>query len=494
MEDLKQKIYERVESKFNGRVWITRLKKEIEAIFKQEVPLELIREIISEIKAGKNTIHNTQEVVMDLQSKQKEKNDWWLKDMVKWVWIEKKYDYIEETDHIVFYPEGKPYPVLRTTCQAMMEAYSKDGKNYSWKKMMHEFQLTPKARHYIKWVLSMYKDSVPFDMVTLSKMKSPEEMEKTAIEKAEQLTEAKMRTIYDKSINTVKNNIIRDVAKRTSEAEKRLDAILEAVKKHKPIDFWEFVPQKNKNNKVKSIVIADPHLWKKDTDWIVIRFKKITRDLIECEESEIDITCLWDLWEQFVARWEKHYGMKLWMEDINLEELFMLVLDVFEEMLLALYRAGKKVTFNWLGWNHDSFEANKDEDPLRSPAMIIYRLLEKLTKDTNIKVNILRDKINIVKRWKIIFIYLHWDWVGKDMVNRIIMNNMEDWYYIIIVTGDKHHFEIHEVTDRASRIQCSALAGKWKYDNDLWLSSQPWIIEFIKNRDGLIDVLVKKYK
>ena len=35
--------------------------------------------------------------------------------MVAGVWDEKLYDYIPETDHIVFYPDGKPYPILRTT-------------------------------------------------------------------------------------------------------------------------------------------------------------------------------------------------------------------------------------------------------------------------------------------------------------------------------------------------------------------------------------------
>jgi len=34
------------------------------------------------------------------------------------------------------------------------------------------------------------------------------------------------------------------------------------------------------------------------------------------------------------------------MEDINTEELIMLIVDVFEQMLISLYKAGKVVTLN----------------------------------------------------------------------------------------------------------------------------------------------------
>jgi len=37
------------------------------------------------------------------------------------------------------------------------------------------------------------------------------------------------------------------------------------------------------------------------------------------------------------------------MEDVSTEDLVMLVVDVFEQMLLALYKAGKKITFNGMG-------------------------------------------------------------------------------------------------------------------------------------------------
>lgn len=406
----------------------------------------------------------------------------------------KQYDYVAETDHIVFYPDGKPYPVLRTTVQAMFEKYVKQWENLSWKQMQIEFELSAKAWTYIKWVMNLMKDATPFDKVTLSKLNSVEDMENAAQEKAERLTEWKMKRIFSNAEQVAKDNLFRTMSKDVGWADKKLDAILAAAKKHRPIDFWEIKTTLKSNNKIKDVFISDAHLGKKDTDWIVVRFKKLTRELIECEETDINITFWWDLWEQFVAWWEKHPWIKIWMEDIDLEELFMLILDVFEEMLLAIYKSWKRVTFNWLGGNHDSFESNKDFDPKRSPAMIIYRLLDKILKDTTIKINILREKYNIVKKWNIKFVYAHWDNISAATVNRIAMNYLEDWFYLIIVTWDKHHFESHELTDRIMWVQSPALAGKWKYDESLAMSSQPWAIFFEKNRDWMVDITLKRYK
>jgi len=41
-----------------------------------------------------------------------------------------------------------------------------------------------------------------------------------------------------------------------------------------------------------------------------------------------------------------HPSQRLGMENINTEELIMLIVDTFEQMLVSLYKAGKVVTFN----------------------------------------------------------------------------------------------------------------------------------------------------
>jgi hypothetical protein len=181
------------------------------------------------------------------------------------------------------------------------------------------------------------------------------------------------------------------------------------------------------------------------------------------------------------------------MEDITTEDLIMLAVDVFQNMLVELYKAWKVVTFNWMGWNHDRITEKKEFDPNRTPAMVIYRFLQKLVEDTNIKINILRDQANIVKSWKVKYIFIHWDWFTETQLKRRALNDIEDWYYLCYVTGDKHHLKMLEVSDRVLWIQSPALAWPWQYDKSLGMTSQSGAIFFEKNKDWLLEFTLKRY-
>jgi hypothetical protein len=174
--------------------------------------------------------------------------------------------------------------------------------------------------------------------------------------------------------------------------------------------------------------------------------------------------------------------------------LIMLIVDVFENMLVSLYKAGKKVTFNGMWWNHDRFTEKKDFDPNRQPALIVYKFLQKVLENTTVKINILKDKANVIKSWNIKYVFLHWDWLSPVELNRRALAETEDWVYLVIVSWDKHSYKMQEISDKVLWIQTPALAWPWKYDEWLALSSLPWAVEFIKNADGLIDFTVKRYK
>ena len=182
------------------------------------------------------------------------------------------------------------------------------------------------------------------------------------------------------------------------------------------------------------------------------------------------------------------------MEDITTEDLVMMIVDVFEQMLMSLYKAGKKVIFNGMWWNHDRFTEKKEFDPYKTPAMIIYRFLQKIVEDTWIKINILRDKANEIKSGKIKYIFMHGDSLSPVEVNRRAMAAMEDWFYIVIVSWDKHHFEMKEISDDVMWIITPALAWKWKFDESIWVYSQPWAIFFKENSDWELDILLKRLK
>ena len=500
MESIKEQIYDRVEKMYHQRVGISRIQATLAKTLNQEVPKELIYDIIEEIKQWKKQIAEIYDTIKyvswtdEPSSKNKERADWWLKEIVADMGDDKKYDYFPETWHLVIYPEWQPKSLLLSTLEAIIESFSKDWKNMSAKQIMIDFQLTPKVRHYLKNTFNIYKDSTPFDPITLQSFGSEEDMEKSAKEKAERLTEWKMKRIYDDAERRTKELTFKKFAKANMWYDMFLEKFEQSLKKYKPRDFDSIKIPEIKNNDTKDVFITDAHIGKKWTDWIVIRFKKLTRDLLETPEKNINITFGWDLGECFLPYGEMHVGQRLGMEDIETSDLIMLIVDVFEQMLVSLYKEWKNVIFNWMNWNHDRFTEKKEFDPTRQPALLVYKFLQRVLENTTVKINLLKDKANVIKSWKIKYVFIHWDWLSPAEINRRAMAEIEDWLYTVIVSGDKHHYKMSELSDRVLRIQSPALAGQWRYDTSLWLSSLPWAVEFTNNSDWLIDFTVKRYK
>lgn len=494
--NLKEQIYDRVERWYKQRIGISRLQENISKALDQDVPLDLIREIITEIKDWKKQSKELNDVIIE-ETKELERKNGWLKALVNDVWDDKLYDYNSETDQIIFYPpNGKPHAIIRTTVLAMFEKYSKDWENLSGKQMQQQFQLTPKVRQFIKRVMDLYKDSVPFDKVTLSQI-AWEDMDAIAAKKAEQLTEAKMRRSYDTAISSLKERKLKEYAKSNKWYDILMDKLERVIKTYQPREFDDkkYKILEIKNNDTKSIFFWDAHLWKKWTDGIVIRIKKMTRELIESPEKNIDITFLWDIWECFLPFPNSmHPDQRLGMEEISTEDLIMLAVDVLEQMMLALYRAWKIITFNGVGGNHWRLTERKEFDPHRSAEMIIYRFLEKIVEKVNIKVNILRENMNIIKQWNIKAVILHWDDLSPAKLQRIALQELEDNYFLVIISADKHHLKIIEISDRITWIQTPSLSWKWRFDENLALSSLSWYIELKKNSDWLLNIEVKRLK
>lgn len=501
MESIKEQIYDRVEKMYHQRVGISRIQATLAKTLNQEVPKELIYDIIEEIKKWKKEVDDIYKSIEwiswidEPSSKKKERADWWLKEIVADMGDDKKYDYFPETWHLVIYPEWQPKSLLLSTLEAIIESFSKDWKNMSAKQIMIDFQLTPKVRHYLKNTFNIYKDSTPFDPITLQSFNSEEDMEKSAKEKAERLTEWKMKRIYDDAERRFKDNAFSKFAKANMGYDIFLEKLERAIKLYIPreVNISNIPPIDN--NLTKSVIFWDAHLWKKWTDWIVIRIKKMTNELINSPEKNIDITFLWDIWECFVPFPNSmHPDQRLGMESINTEDLVMLAVDVLENMLISLYKSGKTITFNGLWGNHGRLTEKKEFDPYRSAEMIIYRFLQKIVEDTSIKINILRENINIIKSWNVKFVFLHWDELTPAKLQRIAMQELEDKYFLCICSADKHHLKITEISDRITWIQSPSLSGKWRFDENLALSSLSWYIELTKNNDWLVDINVKRLK
>lgn len=488
---LKNEIQVSVEKMYKQRVWISRIQETLVRNFNRDVPIELIREIIDEIKQWKQTIKETTEVIDDLQSKQLEKEDGWLQEIADSDNEPKKYDVSER--HYIFYKWDKPYKVLISTVRAIYESYSKHWQNLSWEEIRQKFRLPAGIFELIKSATWLYKSSHIDDPVTLSRL-SEDWLDEYIDGKVERVLEDKYITSYERAVNNKQRNDLAKMAISNRWYDIFMNKLEEAIKRYKPLEFDKIKVPEIKNNDTKDVFITDAHLWKKWTDWIVIRFKKLTNDLVNSPEKNINITFWWDLAELFIPYGEMHPAQRLWMEDIDTSDLIMLVVDVFEKMLVTIMKSGKNVTFNGMKWNHDRFTEKKDFDPNREPALIIYKFLQRILQETTIKVNILNDKANIIKSWKIKYIFIHWDWLSTAELNRRALAETEDGYYLVIVSWDKHSYKMQEISDKVLRIQAPAMAGAWQYDSSLALTSQPGAVEFKENNDGMVDFTVKRYK
>lgn len=488
MDNLKDKIYEQVKERDSQRQWKSRICEKLSRILKIEVPMELIEEILREIREWRKESKKLTETLED--TKKAEKADWWLNKIND---TESDIPYEVTDEYYIFTKEWKSYPVLISTVRAIFECYSKHWKDMSSEEIRQMFKLKPWVFELIKNQTGLYKSSHIDDPVTLSRL-TEDELDEHIDGKVDRLIEDKYINKYKRAIEQKKASDLNKFAISNRGYDIFLEKLERIIKLYQPRNFDKVKIPEIKNNQTRDVFITDSHIGKQWTDGIIIRFKKLTRDLIETPEKNINITFWGDLWELFIPLWEMHPWQRLWMEDITTEELVMLIVDTFENMLVELYKAGKTVTFNGMGGNHDRFTEKKEFDPYRTPAMIVYRFLERVVKNTNIKINILRDKANVIKNSWVKYVFIHWDWLSPVEINRRALAESEDWFYLVIVSWDKHNYKMSEISDKVLRIQSPALAWQGRYDKDLALSSLPWSVEFVQNKDWLVDIIVRRYK
>lgn len=476
-----------IQAKLKDELWISLSNERIWAYWK-----EIKEKTESKTKTIDKTLKDTWEIIDDLQSKQAEKEDGWLMEIALADNTPKKYDVSER--HYIFYKWETPYKVLISTVRAIFESYSKYWQNLSGEEIRQKFKLPAGIFELIKNATWLYKSSLVDDPVTIERLWNWEWLEEYLEGKMERVIEDKYQSAYDRAIKGKLNRDLEKAAKSKRWYETFMTEFKDTIKEYKPVVFDITKLPKIDNNDTKDVFITDAHIWKLGTDWIITRFEKVARDAINSPEKNINITFGWDLAECFVPMWEMHPGQRLWMEDYTTPELVMKVVDILEKMLVSIYKSWKTVTFNGMWWNHDRFTEQKEFDPFRTPAVLIYTFLQRLLEQTEIKINILRDKANIIKEWNVKYVFIHWDGTSDAEIKRRALNDIEDWYYLVYVTWDKHHYKQIELSDRVLRIQSPALAWKGQYDSSLWMSSLPWAVEFTKNEDWMIEIHTKRYK
>lgn len=423
-------------------------------------------------------------------TKDLEKADGWLKEIVK-ATEQRQYEYNPDTGHVIVNIEWIQYPLLVTTLDEIIASFSRRWKDWSSQKIKYEFQLTDQVWIKIKNLFKIYKDTVPFSIITM--LDIPEDkFEEVAQEKAEQLVESKMNRIYTDTEQRLKDRMFRDFSRASMWFDVFLDRFVDVMKDYKRTELIKKQPKINNNDNI-TCFITDPHLWKLWTQWVIDRFNEITKSLLQKEEKNITILFWDDIAELLVPYGEMHIGQRLWMEDITTPDLVMLCVDVLETMLSSLYNAGKTVTFKTVLWNHSRMTENKLHDPFRTGWRIIYNFLKKIFIN-KIDIEIFEDNYNIFYCWNIKYLVMHWDWLSPAMLNRLALQETEDWKYLCIISWDKHHLAFKEISDRVMWIQAQALSWDGRYDKSLALSALPWYIEMKENEFGLLDINIKRLR
>lgn len=487
-------IIDRVIELKNMKKWPDYISKQLTKELQREVPIETIKEILTQLKNAKKSIKDNADILDKIDTKSLEKQDGGLKDMVNDTIDARPYEFDYDTDHYIFHIAWKSKLVLRTTIMAMFDSYTRAGENLTGADMLSKFKLSPEVWNHIRNATWLQKQSVPFDPVTVGMQWSNPEMEAIATEKAQILKEAEMRKIYTNAEQSFLKWAVKKYAKTNHWYDLFISKLEEVLKTYKPIDFDKIKVPEIKNDDILNVSFGDLHLGKLWTDWVVITTKKLVRDIIDKPQKNVNLTFEGDLAETFIPLGSMHADQRLWMEDITSEDLVMLCVDVLQNMLLDLYKAGKNITFNGLGWNHDRFTEKKEFDPFRTPAMIVYRFLQKMVEDTTIKVNILRDKANIIYSDGVKYVHLHGDSFSEAELKRRALNDIEDDIMLVYITADRHHSKTLELSDRIFWVQVWSFAWQWQYDKSLWMKSNRSALFTEKNKDGLVDFTIKTYK
>lgn len=438
-----------IKSMYEQWVWISRMINRVEKKFWEKLWKERVKDIIEQLKEEWVRSRSA------YTSKDLEREDGWLKNLVQSV-SEKPYDYIAETWHIILKMDDMQYPILVSTIDAMIESYSKHWENLSWQQIQYKFSLTPRVWNFIKNAFNIYKDSIPFSIITL--LDIPEDqLQSVAKEKADQLLESKMSKIYIDTVNRLKEKKFKDFAKASMWYTVFLEQLDELIDKYKRTELIKKQPKiKNDNSLV--CFLTDAHLGKNWTQWIINRFNTICEELLNKEEKNITIVFGGDIGELFVPYGEMHPWQKLWMENITTTELVMLCVDVLENMISKLYNAGKKIQFKTVLGNHCFLKKENPEFLTEQWYMDFDYIVE-----NNLKLAQLNSK------WSLVYDYPKWI-IKESRIGKFCRFNttwrMNKWFTVT----DKHLFIVDWNKIEADKLDVINYSDtpviNWKYSFD----------------------------
>lgn len=254
-----------------------------------------------------------------------------------------------------------------------------------------------------------------------------------------------------------------------------------------PIVLPPIPSKKDTNKSVHILVLSDLHYWRQTAE-LITNFKNVLIEVAEIWTNEIDIMCLWDLFETPILTW-MHADQLLDLDVIGVKQVIECV-DMILNWIEWLYSNWIKVNnFTIVSGNHDRITKNWNEDPEKIIMILAMEYLKAKIWD-KINVNFWAQAILITQMYGCNFILHHWDnWFIQKPDTQILQTYGRMDMFNIIISWHTHTAALAQGTNYI-RMRCPALCQPWRYEKDqyIWASNPGFAIINIDNWVPSIDL------
>jgi hypothetical protein len=366
--------------------------------------------------------------------------------------------------------------------------YSKFGANLSGEEILRKYKLKPEAWQALKNKLRLYKASHVISPHTAENLP-----EKEVDQKVEEAIGAHIDTIKEKMVLT-HHRRFKAEALEAMRIVQNVDYFLGHLKSK--METWTPPTYKVNATPIKApgeltVVLTDLHYKIGKYEEVNARTDEVAKECIDRKEGTVNVLLTGDLAETLCSEM-MHDSQVNSMKGHDVFETMLQIADSIEKFLVKIAESGKTVHFRGIGGNHDRISRQHDQDIRRTGALVIYELISRALKLTDIKVEYYTEKINKFVSGNLAFVFHHGDdGFSKRKPEDILWKNGIAGKYNVIVHGDKHTLTMRETKD-ATMIGVPAMAGEGEYDKRLDLHSEPGAIFVNENSHGTADIQLKR--
>lgn len=425
-----------------------------------------------------------------------------LKELEDWL-EDYKREYDDTSLYVYTYKVDKDWDKIKLrheipfdVVNPMIQDYVRKGNNMSQQQVIDKYKLKDKVWNALKSALNLNKYSWVCNEIYLKILEEKGwhiAMEEYVEETAFRTVQDKYREIEVRKFHEAKQREIDKALGILKWRDAWLDRLGKYLETYKPIEV-RFTPTKIQNNDVYDVWISDFHFGYKSQE-VAMRLHRATNYILNRPEKIINIMCLWDLVENIVATGEMHIWQQQ-SQDMFWFDLMMFTVHQLETMLFELWKAGKIVSFFWLAGNHDRLAKNHWEDIQEIGARAMYELLRRWLNNTEVRVEYLVEKTNVVDTKQARYTVNHWEewFANKAQKNpeKILRDHWHKDKPNVIMYWHLHKIDIME-TNNATVVGLPWLAARWKYAERLDLYSEPWIVGIKLNQYGTVDLDIKRF-